>query len=236
MINDTSAKPHAVTPHAATPHAPEAAEAALIESAVEQLGIDGYAVCTGLLPLALATSLLAEQLRREAGGALTTAGVGRSGIAEASATRQRAAQSSWFAGSPDQSAAEQLFLAFAERLRLAINRRLMLGLFDFEAQFLHYPTGGFYRRHIDALQGERSRVVSLVAYLNVDWTTADGGTLAIWPAASNGEPPGEPVVEVAPLAGTVVLMLSEEIPHEARVALRDRRAIAGWFRITAPPI
>jgi SM-20-related protein len=44
---------------------------------------------------------------------------------------------------------------------------------------------------------------------------------------------GEPVVEVMPLSGTVVLMLSEEIPHEARMARRERRAIAGWFRINA---
>jgi hypothetical protein len=28
-------------------------------------------------------------------------------------------------------------------------------------------------------------------------------------------------------------MLSEQIPHEARVALRERRAIAGWFRVNA---
>jgi SM-20-related protein len=195
------------------------------EAAVDSLGAVGFAVCTGMLPLKLIKSLIAEQRRREDGGELIVAGLGR-GNTQTTGGSQRQAQSSWF---NDQSAAERQFLAFAERLRLVINRRLMLGLFDFEAQFLHYPPGGFYRRHVDALQGERNRVVSMVAYLNEDWSPEDGGTLAIW--AEGGE--GEPVAEVVPLAGTVVLMLSEHIPHEARVARRDRRAIAGWFRVNS---
>jgi SM-20-related protein len=217
--------------HAVQPALTHAGEVAQFASAVERLSVDGYAVSTGSLPLALVALLVAEQRRREDCGELVVAGVGRSGVSEALTTRQRAAQSSWFAEPPNQSAGEQQFLAFAERLRLAINRRLMLGLFDFEAQFLHYPPGGFYRRHIDALHGERSRVVSLVAYLNENWASTDGGTLAIWAAGTSGAP----ALEVVPLAGTVVLMLSEEIPHEARVASRDRRAIAGWFRINAAP-
>ena len=40
-----------------------------------------------------------------------------------------------------------------KRMRLAINRHLMLGLFEFEAQFLRYPPGGFYLRHVDARGG-----------------------------------------------------------------------------------
>jgi SM-20-related protein len=202
-------------------------EAALIETAVEHLGTVGYSVCVDLLPPELVVSLRAEQRRREDGGELAVAKVGRGGASQAHGANLRQAQSSWL---NDQSVAEQQFMAFAERLRLAINRHLMLGLFEFEAQFLHYPPGGFYRRHVDALHGERNRVVSLVAYLNEDWNSADGGALAVW-AADGGD--GEPVIEVQPLAGTVVLMLAEEIPHEARVALRERRAIAGWYRVNA---
>ncbi len=208
-------------------------EASRIEAGVEKLGAVGFSICSGILPLELVLSLVAEQRRREDGGELIWAGVGR-GItprvlahdAQMLGASQRQARSSWF---NDQSAAERHFLAFAERVRLVINRRLMLGLFEFEAQFLHYPPGGFYRRHIDALHGERNRVVSMVAYLNEEWTSEDGGALAVW--AAGGE--GEPVAEIVPLAGTVVLMLSEEIPHEARAARRERRAIAGWFRVNS---
>jgi SM-20-related protein len=112
-------------------------------------------------------------------------------------------------------------------MRIAINRRLFLGLFEFEAQFLHYPAGGFYKRQIDALHGERNRIVSMIAYLNEDWTREDGGALSVWAAVGIGDP----IEDVVPLAGTIVLMLSEEIPLEARVAQRERRAIAGWFRV-----
>jgi SM-20-related protein len=197
-------------------------EALHIASAVEKLGTDGYAVCTGMLPLDLIVSLASEQRRRESVGELVGAGTGR-GAGQAVGAAQRQAQSSWFS---EETAAERHYLAFAERMRLAMNRRLFLGLFEFEAQFLHYRPGGFYRRHIDALYGERNRIVSMIAYLNEDWTREDGGALSIWAASGVGEP----VEEVMPLAGTIVLMLSEEIPHEARVAQRERRAIAGWFR------
>jgi SM-20-related protein len=198
-------------------------EAFCIEAGVENLGTAGFSVCSGILPRELIVSLVAEQRRREDGGELVVAGLGR-GDTQTLGGSQRQVQSSWF---NDQSAAERQFLAFAERVRLAINRRLMLGLFEFEAQFLHYPPGGFYRRHVDALQGKRNRVVSMVAYLNEDWSSCDGGALAVW--AEGGK--GEPVAVVAPLAGTVVLMLSELIPHEAQVARRHRRAIAGWFSV-----
>jgi SM-20-related protein len=198
-------------------------EALQIASAVEKLGVEGYAVCTGMLPLDLVASLAAEQRRREGVGELAAAGTGR-GAGQDAGAAQRRAQSSWF---DDGSAAERHYLAFAERMRLAINRRLFLGLFEFEAQFLHYPPGGFYRRHTDALHGERNRIVSMIAYLNEDWTRDDGGALSLW--AADGV--GDPIEDIVPLAGTIVLMLSEEIPHEARVAQRERRAVAGWFRI-----
>lgn len=200
-------------------------EASRIETAVEDLGTTGISVCPDILPLDLAASLLVEQRRREDAGEMAEARVGR-GSARTLAGGERQARSSWF---NDRSTAERRYLAFAESMRLAINRRLMLGLFEFEAQFLLYPPGGFYRRHSDALHGERTRVVSMVAYLNEAWTNDDGGRLAIWAAGEEGEP----VREVVPSAGTVVLMLSEEIAHEVRVAHRARRAVAGWFRVNA---
>jgi SM-20-related protein len=203
----------------------EATEASQIEAGVVTLGRDGFSVCPGILPFTLIGGLIAEQRRREDAGELVVAGVGR-GPARTHTAADRHVQSSWL---NDQTQAEQQFLGFAERLRLAINGRLMLGLFDFEAQFLHYPPGGFYARHLDALHGARGRVVSLVAYLNEDWKAEDGGALAVWAVGGMGDP----VAEISPMAGTVVLMLSEDVPHEARVARRDRRAIAGWFSLNA---
>ena len=194
-----------------------------IKNSVDELGKFGYSVCKNMIPQDVITMLIHELEKREQSGDIKTALVGR-GESRKTDGAQRDVLSSWLG---KESEGEQYFLAFAEKIRLSINRNLLLGLFEFESQFLHYPIGGFYKRHIDALKGNRNRIVSMVAYLNQNWIPEDGGTLAIW----NDEQSINPMIEVLPSAGTVVLMLSEDIPHEARSALRERRAIAGWFRL-----
>ncbi|MFZ4788970.1 MAG: 2OG-Fe(II) oxygenase [Beijerinckiaceae bacterium] len=194
-----------------------------IKNSVDELGKFGYSVCKNMIPPNVITMLIHELEKREQSGDIKTALVGR-GESRKTDGAQRDVLSSWLG---KESEGEQYFLAFAEKIRLSINRNLLLGLFEFESQFLHYPIGGFYKRHIDALKGNRNRIVSMVAYLNQNWIPEDGGTLAIW----NDEQSINPMIEVLPSAGTVVLMLSEDIPHEARSALRERRAIAGWFRL-----
>jgi hypothetical protein len=69
-------------------------EAALIETAVEHLGTVGYSVCVDLLPPELVVSLRAEQRRREDGGELAVAKVGRGGASQAHGANLRQAQSS----------------------------------------------------------------------------------------------------------------------------------------------
>jgi SM-20-related protein len=39
-------------------------------------------------------------------------------------------------------------------MRLALNARLFLGLFDFEAGYAVYPPGGFFTRHVDSFRGD----------------------------------------------------------------------------------
>ncbi|MEJ2534709.1 MAG: 2OG-Fe(II) oxygenase [Gammaproteobacteria bacterium] len=114
---------------------------------------------------------------------------------------------------------------WTESLRLHLNERLFLGLFSFESHLAHYRPGDFYRTHLDAFRGEANRVVSLVCYLNEDWTEGDGGELVLHTDLG--------AVTVAPVHRTVVLFLSEEMPHEVRPARRDRYSVAGWFRLNA---
>ena len=115
------------------------------------------------------------------------------------------------------------WLTWTESLRVYLNRRLYLGLLSFESHLAHYRPGDFYRTHVDAFRGEANRVVSMVCYLNEDWTEGDGGELILY---SQLEP-----VMVKPINRTVVLFLSEEIPHEVKPARRDRFSVAGWFRV-----
>jgi SM-20-related protein len=114
---------------------------------------------------------------------------------------------------------------WTEALRLQLNRELFLGLFSFESHLAHYRPGDFYRSHRDAFQGEANRIVSLVCYLNEDWSEGDGGELMIY------APTG--TITVQPRYRTVVLFLSEEILHEVRPAKRDRHSVTGWFRLNS---
>jgi len=115
--------------------------------------------------------------------------------------------------------------AWTESLRVHLNRRLFLGLFSFESHLAHYRPGDFYRTHVDAFRGEANRVISLVCYLNEHWQEGDGGELELYT---------DPVpVTVQPLYRTVVLFLSEEIPHEVKPAQRDRYSVTGWFRLNS---
>ncbi|MFU8830853.1 MAG: 2OG-Fe(II) oxygenase, partial [Wenzhouxiangella sp.] len=129
----------------------------------------------------------------------------------------------WLSG---KRAVQQHFLTAMEQLRLALNRELFLGLFEFEGHFAHYPPGGFYRRHLDSFQGAANRVISTVTYLNPDWQPGDGGELVIYAEDSN-----RTLATIEPRAGTQVLFLSEQIPHEVLTAHTDRTSIAGWFRL-----
>lgn len=196
------------------------------DAAIEGLVRDGYAVADDLFAAALVVTLASELAAMEAAGTMATASVGRDGGLRRDVDIRRAAIR-WFDGGTE---AERRFLAGAELLRSAINRRLFLGLFDFECNFIAYPTGGFYGRHMDSLAGARNRIVSLILYLDADWQADYGGALRLW---SGPEDHGAATAEIVPHAGRVVLMMSEEIPHEVLPTHRPRKAIAGWWRVNA---
>ena len=126
----------------------------------------------------------------------------------------------------DGSPAGEAWLDWCSQLQLALNQRLFLGLFSFESHFAHYAPGRFYGRHLDAFKGRTNRVLSLVTYLNEDWHPSDGGELVLYQDDED-----DTGLRVVPEAGTVVLFLSDEFPHEVLPAKADRYSIAGWFRI-----
>jgi SM-20-related protein len=123
----------------------------------------------------------------------------------------------------------QLLQRELEALRAALNAATLLGLHDFEGHYALYPAGASYARHVDNFRGGSDRLVSLVLYLNQDWTDTDGGELCLYP----GEAPAP--VRVAPQAGTLMCFLSEGMPHEVRPAKRDRLSLTGWFRRRKSP-
>lgn len=192
----------------------------------ETLTEQAWAVAADAIPPALAEALFA-QIREMTPDDFSAAGIGRS-QAHIFNSFVRRDQISWIEGSND---AEKAWLAFCYRLQCYLNRSLFMGLFSFESHFAHYAPGAFYKKHKDTFRPDHTergarRVLSLVAYLNPGWQSADGGELLIYDEHSQ-----EPVRKVQPTYGTLVLFLSDQVPHEVAAAKRDRYSIAGWFRV-----
>jgi SM-20-related protein len=118
----------------------------------------------------------------------------------------------------------QTFMRWMEGLRVALNHDLFLGLDSFEAHYAHYPVGASYGTHVDRHRHSSARVVSAVIYLNADWPSDAGGELVIYDRHNI------PRLALAPEGGTLVLFMSDDMPHEAKKATRERWSIAGWFR------
>ena len=122
--------------------------------------------------------------------------------------------------------AELALLDQLEQLRLELNREAGLGLFELELHYAWYPPGAGYARHVDQPQGRAQRRVSLVLYLNEEWTRAAGGELRIFGAASDHR-------DIEPLAGRLVCFLTPGREHEVLPTQRDRLSVSGWFRTRA---
>lgn len=186
----------------------------------------GYLVADGLLPPALLASLSThfDQLQKNE---FKAAGIGR----QMDFQQQESIRSDkicWIEPTTDVTVN---FLHYMESLRVGINRRLYMGLLDYESHFAHYPVGAFYKKHMDAFranrqQGRSNRVLSTVLYLNQDWQSESGGELVVY--AEEGE---QVIAKISPIAGRLVIFLSEKFPHEVLPATRERKSIAGWFRV-----
>ncbi len=194
-----------------------------LDAIADALNERGYAVCTHALPSPLLTDI-ERRLRSLAADSWTDAGTGRDENHRAEAGF-RTDQTVWLS---DEDAVESSYLAAMDRLRLGLNQRLFLGLFEYESHFAHYRVGGYYQRHLDALVGRSNRVLSAVLYLNTKWRPIDGGALLLYTAL--GE---TPMLSVTPEMGTLVLFFSTRFPHEVAVTRRERLSLAGWFRVNS---
>ena len=190
--------------------------------AIDQKGwgvIDGYSTDGDSL-----------RLRNECEAACKTGDFKRAGVGRAQSVKIneeiRSDQILWL--SPENIFPEQQsYLAKVEFLRLALNERFILGLFDFEGHFALYPEGGFYKAHLDCHAGSNARVFTVILYLNEEWNTGDGGELKLWTTC--GEKSGSFVL-IEPKMGTIVCFPSADYWHEVLPTIKSRRSITGWFR------
>ncbi len=129
----------------------------------------------------------------------------------------------------DATPAQRRYFARVEALRQAANAALFLGLFDFEAHLTVYPSGAFYRRHLDRFRAVAARTVSLILYLNEDWPDDAGGALRL--SLDELDEAGEgPTRDIPPRGGTLVAFLSDRFYHEVLPATRERLSLTGWLK------
>ncbi len=187
---------------------------------IDDLAARGWSRLDNVLPATLTHELAEECRKRARAGALNPAGVGRGqGLAVREGIRGDSIQ--WL--EHGQSAPSDGYLQAMDELRRALNQAFYLGLEDFECHFACYPPGAFYQKHLDRFRDDDRRTVTAVYYLNEAWQTEHGGALRLYLA-------DETELDVLPSAGTLVLFISAELPHEVLPASRERLSLTGWFR------
>jgi SM-20-related protein len=194
------------------------------DHAADALAGAGWCVLADFLP-AVATQALADECRAlQQAQRLRPARVGH----ERAARALRGDQTHWFEPAT-LSPPQHVFAQRIEALRVALNRRLLLGLVDSEAHYAMYPPGAGYARHLDCLRGSDARVLSTVFYLNPDWHHGDGGALRLHLADGSHQ-------DIYPHAGSLAMFLSAQFEHEVLPATRTRLSIACWLRQRVPGV
>ena len=189
-----------------------------------QLVQTGWCVYPDFLEAELVNTLRLQAMQAWQAGQFRHAGVGRGESFEIK-PELRNDQVMWL----NQNACAPVFASYfsaLESLRLAINQRLYLGLFDVEAHLAVYPPGSFYKKHLDQFRGIGLRTVTATFYLNENWLPEHGGQLRLYHDAND---PAR-FTDILPQAGTLVTFLSAEYLHEVLPATHERLSITGWFR------
>lgn len=200
----------------------------LIDDIADALSHQGFIQLQSFLPEHLAEQLLLEA-KRLAAVEFKPAGIGRNNSQQIN-SQVRTDSTLWLSGA---SVPQKAYLNWMEQLRIGLNRRLFMGLSNFECHYSHYSKGDFYQRHLDAFKGDTSgvrsnRVLSTVFYLNPNWIENDGGELLLY-----ADEQVSPLLIVPPVFNTCMLFLSDTFPHEVLTSRCDRYSIAGWYRVNS---
>lgn len=115
----------------------------------------------------------------------------------------------------------QLYFTRLKRLIEYLNQTLFLSLKDAEVHRTLYPAGTRYQRHLDQFKTNDHRKLSIICYLNENWTEEHGGQLRMY------LPQGPQ--DIFPMAGRLVCFRSDQVEHEVLPATRERLSLTGWI-------
>ena len=123
---------------------------------------------------------------------------------------------------------ERRFFTKINDLVAYLNRTCFLGILQKEFHYAVYPTGTFYKRHLDTFQNDDRRKLSMVCYLNDNsWLASNGGELTLYLPADQGEQ----ALDIIPRPGRMVIFESQVLEHEVKpVLVSERLSITGWLK------
>lgn len=110
-----------------------------------------------------------------------------------------------------------------------INRYCFLSLSDYEFHFAYYPSGGFYKKHLDQFSNRNNRMISMIIYLNENWKNGDGGELKIYPNNSDSK-------TIEPILNRCILFKSDTLLHEVLKSNKPRKSLTGWMLYQPSPL
>ncbi|MCP3127456.1 2OG-Fe(II) oxygenase [Shewanella sp. KJ2020] len=194
---------------------------AMLDVIADALVDKGYVFLTDLVPAHISQVLL-EKIQSTQAHELKAASIGR-GVEQQLNPDIRRDRIQWL---EEHNEPDSQYLELMTQLKNGLNRRLFMGLFDYESHYAVYQPGAFYKKHVDALKGSQNRILTTVFFLNPHWKDADCGELIIYDEQDNE------LERIAPKMGHFVIFLSERFPHEVRQTLAQRNSIAGWFRVS----
>lgn len=183
----------------------------MTEAELDILAAGGVVVTDRALPDELADRWLAHLQQLDRAGALTPAGLGRTGERAPELRSDRTAALSSDDPRWDEliEVVRALAAEIAAGLRLALPRASLQGAV--------YEPGARYDRHVDAIRGDPGRRITALWYVDRAWTAEDGGALRI----------GEQ--EIAPIGGRRVLFRADLVEHEVLPPRRPRYAVTAWL-------
>ena len=177
----------------------------------------GWSVVDNYVPDALLNELLTESILLKASGQFRQAGI-FNGIVD---KKERSDLINWINPLSSLPAQSDL-LQQMDSLRYYLNRENYLGLFDLELHAAVYPSGSYYRKHIDNFHQSSGRILTVILYLNNNWQTRDEGQLRLYLPKKT--------IDIEPVGGRLVTFLSQSFQHEVLPTRRDRYSLTGWFR------
>ena len=205
-----------------------------LQQQLDQITDRGYCVMDNFLSPSVIDTLASEILVLENGALLHAANTGR---AQTTVNTKFRGDSIYWLNEAEASPAQQTYFDEMERLRYGLNRHLYLGLDLLESHLALYPIGAGYQKHLDRFKANDNsqlpqRQISCILYLNKDWLEEDGGYLRLYlnaDDATDGIVATASSLDIAPIAGRLVMFLSDTFYHEVMPANRARMSLTGWF-------